>query len=393
MLNGRSVTVVGAGIAGLTCAIALSQRGAKVRILERARGITEIGAGLQITPNGFAVLDALGLGEKLIKLAVVSQAVVLRDYRLGKEVVRLELARGSAGRPYLFLHRADLIHLLAATAIAAGVKIMFDCEVQNTSHDGDCISIITKKSGTEVADFVIGADGLHSAIRKALNEPEVPFFTGQVAWRAVVRGTGDKVATVFMGPGKHLVTYPLRGGAYTNIVAVEERDTWSEEGWHHPGDVSELRDVFSDFCPEVTALLQRVETTNVWGLFRHQVARLWYGQGIALIGDAAHPMLPFLAQGANCAIEDAWVLAKCLATQPRDQAMGAYQQRRRGRAIKIVNAANANARNYHLRNPLLRYAAHQGLRAVERAMPGKLAAKFDWVYDENVTNFEGQKSD
>ena len=386
MISGRDVLVIGAGIGGLAAAIALAQRGARVRVLEQSPEIAEVGAGLQITPNGVAVLDALGLGAALRAAGVVSRAVELRDYRAGRLVVRLDLSRHAGARSYLLLHRADLVELLAGAARDAGVELLLDHAVAKI-RDGESGASVTLADGRKIGgDLVVGADGLHSRLRALLNGESAPFFTGQVAWRALVPGAGpaDRVR-VFMGPGRHLVAYPLRGGALTNIVAVEERDAWAAEGWNHPGDVDELRRAFAMFCPEVLGLLRQVERVNLWGLFRHPVAARWHGRASALLGDAAHPTLPFLAQGANMALEDAWVLADTLAGAPPERALPAYQQRRRDRVVRVIEAANANARNYHLRNPLLRGVAHAGLRLAGAVAPGQVLDRFSWVHDHDVT--------
>ena len=214
----------------------------------------------------------------------------------------------------------------------------------------------------------------------------VALFTGQVAWRATLPETGDlpPVARVYMGAGRHLVTYPLRGGRLRNIVAVEERSRWAEESWSLTDDPLTLRVAFERFVPEVRGWLDRIERPNLWGLFRHPVAARWQGQGAAILGDAAHPTLPFLAQGANMALEDGWVLADCLSRAGPDVALAAYQARREARVRRIVEAANANARNYHL-SGLRRDIAHAGLRLAARFVPDAMLGRFDWVYGHDVT--------
>lgn len=386
MLSGRDVTVLGAGIAGLATATALAHRGARVRVLEQARAILEVGAGLQISPNGMAVLRALGLGGALSQSSVASEAVELIDGETGGLVSWVDLLAEAARGSFALFHRADLIALLEAAARAAGVEILLNCKVTEVWLGNHPPRL---QVGSEVIEvpLLIGADGLHSRVRPALNGPREPFFTGQVAWRATIPAHGaiDPAARVYMGAGRHLVTYPLRGSQMRNIVAVEERKVWAEESWSLTDDPLGLRIAFESFVPEVRGWLDQIERPNLWGLFRHPVATRWQGQGAVLVGDAAHPTLPFLAQGANMALEDAWVLADCLNSLQVEPALRAYQTRREGRVRRVVEAANRNARNYHL-SGLQRDLAHAGLRIMGRLAPAAVARRFRWLYNHDVTH-------
>jgi salicylate hydroxylase len=384
-LLGMKIVVIGAGISGLAAARALAMRGASVTVLEQACEITEVGAGLQISPNGFAVLDALGLGDALAETAVQAQAVSLRDYRKG-EVTRLDLTK-LANRHYYFVHRADLIDLLAAGAREAGVKIRLLQHVDKIVP-GPRPEIVLKSGTTLHPDLVIGADGLHSPTRSALNGQVVPFFTRQVAWRATVPNTLNlpAVARVHMGPGRHVVSYPLRRGELINIVAVQERSQWVEESWTHGDSPENLRAAFADFGDEVQQMLALVRDVKLWGLFRHPVASRWYAENTAILGDAAHPTLPFLAQGASMGLEDAWALVDELSkTDDANAGLAAYQARRQGRATKVINAATGNAWKYHLSFAPLRFAAHTALKLGGAVAPGKMLHQFDWLYLHDET--------
>ncbi|UFM66849.1 FAD-dependent oxidoreductase [Paracoccus sp. MA] len=363
------VTIIGAGIAGLTAACALAQRGFAVTVLERAGALREVGAGLQISPNAVRVIEALGLWPRFRAISVPSQRVELRD-SAGRPVAVLDLARYRPQDRFRLVHRARLVALLEQAAREAGARI-------ELGHDV-----------TDLPDMplLIGADGVKSRLRPALNGAEAPFFTGQTAWRALIPAEADAAAAaqVFMGPGRHLVSYPL-GQGQRNIVAVVERPDWHEEGWSIPGDPAELRAAFARFGGPVPGWLERVERVGIWGLFRHPVAAHWQDGKRALIGDAAHPTLPFMAQGAVMAIEDAWVLAACLDAGPdQETALARFQSLRQPRCQRIVEAANANARNYHLRGPT-RAVAHAGLRAVSRLAPARLIERFAWLYDYDPT--------
>jgi salicylate hydroxylase len=336
-------------------------------------------------------LRALGLQEALDAASMRATAVQLIDGPTGEGVARLDLGRLRPGQGYHFLHRADLIDLLLNAATEAGVTLRLLSRIGQLDLSG-AHPAVTLETGDRIeTPLLIGADGLHSKTRAALNGPETPFFTHQVAWRAVIpcEPGAAPVAEVHMGPGRHLVSYPLRGGSWRNIVAVEERDRWAEESWTLRDDSMDLALAFAGFSSRVRAWLEQVEDPWLWGLFRHRVAESWIkpmGQGgVAILGDAAHPTLPFLAQGASMALEDAWVLAQSLATHDTAAAaLAAYQTRRKPRTTRIVAAANANARAYHL-SGLPRMIGHTGLRLLGRLSPGMMLSRFDWLYDHDVT--------
>ncbi|WP_299359266.1 FAD-dependent oxidoreductase [uncultured Paracoccus sp.] len=369
-LQGRPVTVVGAGIAGLTTALALAQRGADVTVHERAGAFREVGAGIQISPNAGRVLTALGLDREFTSISAPLSGVQLRNGSDGAEVARLDYARHRPDAQFRSVHRARLVDLLEHAARTAGVSVHLGTEIDNLP----------------TVPLLIGADGLHSRVRTALNGPQRAFFTGHVAWRALIPLEPDAAhrAQVFMAPGRHLVSYPLAHGL-RNIVAVEERADWTAEDWVQTDDPDNLRRAFRGFGGPVPGWLARVEQCGLWGLFRHQVAETWQDGARVILGDAAHPTLPFLAQGACMAIEDAWVLAACLAAGPdQSAALVRYQALRRPRAARIVAAANDNARNYHL-GGARRGVAHTALRLASAAAPRLLFDRYAWVFDHDPT--------
>lgn len=386
----QEVTILGAGVAGLTAALALAQKGFAVTVLEQADAIREVGAGLQISPNAAVVLQALGLGAALDAAQGRASAVRLCDGITGDPVLNMDLVRLRPTQGYHFLHRADLIAMLEAAVRAAGVQIRLLQRIETVDLTGPRPRLVTAQGAEVEADLLIGADGLHSKTRAALNGAAKPFFTHQVAWRAVLpeRPGAEQVAEVHMGPGRHLVSYPLRGGQLRNIVAVEERSAWVEESWSLRDDPMEMRLAFERFSPRVRGWLDQVQDVYLWGLFRHPVAEIWQRilpkGAVAILGDAAHPTLPFLAQGAAMGIEDAFTLAAHLAKFPLAEALPRWQAARAPRCARIVAAANGNARAYHLAGPL-RGIAHLGLKIGSALSPGFALSRYDWLYGRDVT--------
>lgn len=368
------ITVAGAGIGGLAAATALAQSGHSVVVAERAPEIGEVGAGIQISPNGMTVLRAIGVDGALEGLSLKGSAVRLFDGPSGREILALDLEKHGRGLEWRFVHRARLIDVLKSAAEAAGVRVETGREViplpEGAALPGD--------------DLLIGADGLHSKVRARVDEASKPFFTKQVAWRALIPGDGPPVAEVHMGPGRHVVSYPLPGGL-RNVVAVEERSAWAEEGWSHRDHPGNLRGAFAGFSPRVKGWLEAVDECFLWGLFRHRVADRWWDRQQVLLGDAAHPTLPFLAQGANMALEDAWALSAAIGAGSLPQGLAQYQDQRRARVMRVVDAATANARNYHLKSAPARFAAHSVLRLAGAVAPAQPLRRFDWLYGYDVT--------
>lgn len=376
---GRSIAVIGGGIGGLTAALAFARHGAQVTVFEQAPAITEVGAGLQITPNGARVLASLLPDRDFDTVGVRAQAVTPVDGLSGRQIARFDLTRQDP--PYRFYHRADLIDMLATACGNAGVKIVLDARIEQLDEAG----AFKTSAGRVTPDVTIGADGVRSVVRTQLNQEDAPFFTRQVAWRAVIdRPEAAPVARVWMLPGRHLVTYPLRNGRL-NIVAVQERSQWADEGWHHEDAPGNLRAAFADACWEIKSILGEVSQVNLWGLFRHPVAAKWHNGTIAILGDAAHPTLPFLAQGANLAVEDAYVLARCCNENGAvPDALQTYQQARQNRVTRAIAAANANAVNYHL-SGIRRRLAHTGLGMIGKVAPDAFLRRLRWLYDHDVT--------
>ncbi|MGC1260072.1 MAG: FAD-dependent oxidoreductase, partial [Jannaschia helgolandensis] len=277
------VTVLGAGIAGLAIAIACAQRGRSVTVIEQAAALTDIGAGMQIAPNGGRVLAALGVTPR----AIASSAVHVIDGVSGKSVIRMPLGPG-----FRLIHRADLISALADRAADMGVTLRLDTRVTDIADGGRALHL-SEDTAMPTARL-IGADGARGRARAFVAPDHRGAFTGQVAWRAIVPvDQWPAEAQIHTGSGRHLVCYPLRDGRALNIVAVEERTAWTDAGWSHTDDPAHLRAAFAGFATPIRMLLDRVETVHLWGLMDHGATPRWTRGACTLIGDAAHPTLPF----------------------------------------------------------------------------------------------------
>lgn len=401
----RQAVIAGGGIAGAAAALALAREGWRVTLCEAAPVLGEVGAGLQVSPNAARVLRWLGALDAVATRASRPDAAVLRDGQSGAEVYRAALgpaAEARWGAPYLHVHRADLLAVLLEAAQAAGAELRTGSPV--TSYvlrpEGPAAKLGTGEM--LAADLLIGADGIRSALRARLNGPEEPVFSGQVAWRGTIpaerlpAGLVAGEATVWGGPGRHLVTYHLRGGELVNFVAIEECAEWIAEGWSGPGDPERLRRGFEGWHAAVTGVLGHVEETFLWGLFTRPAQVRWVDGPVVLIGDAAHPMLPFMAQGAAMALEDAAVLVRALQAargeaedvptrEDLTKVALTYEEARWDRVTRVQERSVANGRLFHAPPGLVR-TGHRGLmRLVSRIAPGLATGRLDWLYGHDAT--------
>jgi len=388
--------IAGGGIGGLTAALCLHHHGHDATILEASDALTEVGAGIQISPNGMKVFAALGLADDVARVAFAPEALEMRSGRTGRQVFQIpitEKERARWGGPYLHVHRADLVDVLAA-AVRTRMPGAVELSARATGYrQSDSSASVTLAGGREVAgDLIIGADGIHSAIRAQMLGADAPDFTGNVAWRAVVpmEALGDlappPTACVWTGPGRHCVTYRLRGGALANLVAVVERDDWQRESWTEEGTRDEALADFDGWHPVLTNLLNKADRHFRWALFDRQPLPTWTDGRVTILGDAAHPMLPFMAQGAVMAIEDAWSLAAALndvTTVAAD--VQHYQDRRLGRTAKVQAAARANAKTFHKRTILEQVGTYGPMWLAGKLAPAVVHTRNDWLYGYDVT--------
>jgi salicylate hydroxylase len=352
------IIIIGAGIGGLAAALTLRRAGFEVRVFEQAAELREVGAGIQISPNASRILQRLGLEQPMRRMGVRPHATVIRRWDDGRELSRQPLADAcerNFGAPYYHFHRADFLDLLSA-ALPHGVLHMDHRCVGLTQH-ADRVEVQFHNGATADADVVVGADGIHSTVRNAIMGPESPRFSGHVAYRGLVPAArvahlGIEVgASVWWGPDHHFVHYFVGEGArYLNWVALTPGE-WRVESWTARGEVADALKEFEGWHPQVRAIIGAVETTNRWALYDREPLPRWTVGRVTLMGDAAHPMLPYMAQGAVQSIEDAAVLAKCLERVDAHDVGAAlirYEQTRKPRASQCQEGSRRNAIVFHL---------------------------------------------
>lgn len=378
----RSAVIVGGGIGGLTCALALRRAGLAVQVVERAKKLREVGAGLQLTPNATRIIGELGLLDRLREVAVAPLALDVRDGRSGARLTRAEYAPATTrfGAPFLVVHRADLQNLLAEAAQEAGCVIALGADLTSVEPAFGSVRAVVNQGGDLIAhgaDILVGADGVRSAVRAHLGAMAAPVFANRVAYRATINlpdGYPPEVR-LYLGHNAHLVCYPVKGGTTLNLVAIV-KETQPVARWNAPGESAAVHEAFAGWAPEVRQLLKSAPHFLCWGLYDIDPLPRWGSGRVTLLGDAAHAMLPFLAQGAAQAIEDSAVLARMITTHTdAGAALRAYEAERRGRTARIQREARRNGIIYHLSGPP-RFARDLVIRRQGNA----LLERYDWLY-------------
>jgi salicylate hydroxylase len=389
------VLIAGGGIGGLSAALALIRKGCKVEVYEQALELKEVGAGIQLAANGTHVLHALGVGEELKALSCEAEGKEIRVWNTGETWKLFDLGKVSIeryGYPYVTVYRPDLLAVLEhAVRRARPDAIRLSAKAVGFSQDRGQVSLHLEGGATARGDVLVGADGVHSRIRQGLFGPDRPQFTGIIAWRGIVpmeklpRHMVRSVGTNWVGPGGHVVHYPLRAGAVMNFVGALERSDWQVESWSARGTNAELTADYAGWHEDVHALIRNIPVPYKWALMVRPPMPQWTVGRVTLLGDACHSMVPFLAQGANMALEDGYILARALTEIEGDAnaRLLRYEEARRERTRRAVEGSANNIARFH--NKLLADPV-KAREYVAREWAGQpVAERYEWLFRYDVT--------
>jgi salicylate hydroxylase len=387
------ISVVGGGLGGLTAALALLQRGFDVTVFEQASELGEIGAGVQVAPNAMKVLSALGLERRVLQDAFEPEAHVVRQWQTGKVVARTQM-KGEYprrfGAHYYGFHRADL-HAALVEAFPA-TRLRLNARCVGVGNEADKAVLLLADGSRVESDVVVGADGIHSVIRESVFGRQSPRFTGVVCWRGLVPATAlppeliEPDMTAWFGPRSAIVHYYVRGGHLVNWAAFTEED-WREESWRIEGNRSDVARAYQGWAPTIRELVSKTERLYKWAIFDREPLAQWSSNRVTLLGDAAHPMLPYLAQGACMALEDGYALGAALGATPSDpvRALQAYEAVRRPRATRVQLGSRARAKPAHLVSPLAQFGRNIAYAVRKAINPSRHTYGVDWIYEYDVT--------
>jgi salicylate hydroxylase len=387
------VAIIGGGIAGLAAALALHRRGVEVTVYEQAAALSEIGAGVQMTPNAMNALRLLGLEESAMAVAFEPESQILRSWTSGRVIYRTPIRgvfRERFGAPLCSFHRADLLSVLAAPLPDRVIRLDARCvaiepgEASAAAHFAD--------GSTIEADIVVGADGIHSLVRASLFGADSPRFTGCICWRGLVPverippGLIEPSSLNWMGPHGHVVHYYVRRGEMVNFVAIHDTDQWTEESWIREADRDELMAMYARWNEKLLRLFDCSDRCFKWGLFDREPLPRWTKGRVTLLGDSAHAMLPFLAQGAAMGIEDACALGELVARLPDDldEALRRYEDLRVPRTRRAVLGSRERAKLNHLPSRWARLKRDVEYLSRRVLYPDGTAHRVAWLYGYDV---------
>lgn len=396
-MSSKHILISGAGIGGLTAALCLVKSGHRVTVFEQASELKAVGAGLQLSANATRVLDELGLEQALNEVTVKSGGKCVRLWNTGQEWQLFDLSEESIvryGHAYRMLYRPDLHKILVdALARVSPSALRLGDKVTGVGQDARGVHVTLADGTTHHGDVLVGADGVHSITRENLIAKDRPRFSGCIAWRGVIPRTSlpqsmqGPEGVNWMGPGAHIVHYPINAGRLVSFTGIVEKEGWFRESWTEQGSIEECRADFKGWHPDIQAFIDQLGPTPLrWAMMLRDPLTNWTNGRVTLLGDAAHPTLPFLAQGAAMGIEDARILARALDAHGDDaaHALQVYQATRIDRTTRIVKGSSENTKRFHNRE----LASPEGAAAyVAREFEEKTArARYDWLFSYEPEN-------
>jgi 2-polyprenyl-6-methoxyphenol hydroxylase-like FAD-dependent oxidoreductase len=390
------VLIAGAGLCGLTTALALLQRGYDVRVFEQATELREVGAGVQLGSNGTRVLIGLGLEAAMRRIVCEPTGKEIRLWTTGQTWPVFDLGIGSMqryGAPYWMAHRGDF-HSVLLSAVRATAPDAVHPGMACTGFDqtNDTVTLHLANGDHVTADVLLAADGVHSAIRRQMFGEGRARFTGIMAWRGLVPmdrlppHMRQLVGTNWVGHGGHIVTYPLRRGELLNFVGAVERGNWLVESWTEAGTRDECARDLARWHEDVQTIIRNIDVPYKWALLGRDPLPHFARGRVCVLGDAAHPTLPFLAQGANMALEDAIIVARCLDAYPMPQALRCFEVMRLERTAAIVRGSTDNTHRFH--NPALADPAGAAAYIDREFAADKIQQRYDWLYEYDAMTVE-----
>jgi salicylate hydroxylase len=386
------IAIIGGGIGGLAAALAMHRRGLEVTVHEQSPKLSEVGAGVGLGPNAVKACRVLGVDDQVVAVGCRSEWQISRSWRSGRVIARSPLRETASrfGAPHVTVHRADLLDVLSRSLPEKYIRTSARCVAVTPGPE---IAVARFADGTEIeADIIVGADGIHSAVRGSLFGAEAPRFTGCVCYRGLVpmadvpQSINKENNLLWMGPHGHIVHYPVRGGELLNIVAHFDSEDWTEESWTRRCDQAEVMATYRHWNESVLQLIQSNAQWYKWALYDREPLQRWSVGRATLLGDSAHAMLPYLGQGAAMAMEDGCVLAACVSAMPDDlgAALRHYEQSRKERTRGAVLGSRERAKHNHLASPWARLKRDVRTAIRNRFGADKTLFQAAWLYDYDV---------